>query len=95
MTREVFAGGGHDWAVCFYPCGKNTKDSKYLSPFVALMSEALGVREGIVGAQAGGPEREREDRSGNENHPIYPHFDPNPCEGPAHAHEPGKHVARV
>ncbi|KAI6676302.1 hypothetical protein NL676_037098 [Syzygium grande] len=56
---EVFAAGGYDWAIYFYPCGKNPEDSKYLVGLHRADKRGLGC-EGIVRAQAGGPERERE-----------------------------------
>ena len=41
----VVGGGGYQWAIYFYPDGKNPEDhSTYVSVFIALASEGTDVR---------------------------------------------------
>lgn len=45
IASDTFAVGGYDWAIYFYPDGKNPEDnSMYLSVFIALASEGTDVR---------------------------------------------------
>ncbi|XP_031099670.1 putative late blight resistance protein homolog R1B-16 [Ipomoea triloba] len=42
---DTFSVGGYDWAVYFYPDGKNIEDSSiYVFVFIALASEGIDVR---------------------------------------------------
>jgi speckle-type POZ protein len=45
ICSDSFTAGGYQWAIHFYPDGKNPEDnSTYVSVFVALMSEGTDVR---------------------------------------------------
>ncbi|TQE07214.1 hypothetical protein C1H46_007267 [Malus baccata] len=45
LMSDTFAVGGYDWAIYFYPDGKNPEDSNaYVSVFIALVSEGTDVR---------------------------------------------------
>ncbi|KAJ6690242.1 hypothetical protein OIU85_006511 [Salix viminalis] len=45
IPSDVFNVGGYDWAIYFYPDGKNPEDSSmYVSVFIALASEGTDVR---------------------------------------------------
>ncbi|KAL6977391.1 BTB/POZ and MATH domain-containing protein 4 [Sarracenia purpurea var. burkii] len=45
LSSDVFKVGGYDWAIYFYPDGKNVEDgSVYVSVFIALVSEGTDVR---------------------------------------------------
>ncbi|KAG1371740.1 putative BTB/POZ and MATH domain-containing protein 3 [Cocos nucifera] len=45
ITSDTFSVGGYQWAVYFYPDGKNPEDnSLYVSVFIALASEGTDVR---------------------------------------------------
>ncbi|PON37356.1 Voltage dependent potassium channel [Parasponia andersonii] len=45
ITSDTFTVGGYDWAIYFYPDGKNPEDnSMYVSVFIALASEGTDVR---------------------------------------------------
>ncbi|XP_030534640.1 BTB/POZ and MATH domain-containing protein 3-like [Rhodamnia argentea] len=63
VCSEVFAAGGYDWAICFYPGGMNPEDSDYSSAFVALMTEASDARACFM--------LKLEDQGAQENHHPY------------------------
>ncbi|CAN6565539.1 hypothetical protein FF1_041312 [Malus domestica] len=45
LMSDTFTVGGYDWAIYFYPDGKNPEDSNaYVSVFIALVSEGTDVR---------------------------------------------------
>ncbi|KAL6131514.1 hypothetical protein ACLB2K_069889 [Fragaria x ananassa] len=45
ILSDTFTVGGYDWAIYFYPDGKNPEDSSvYVSVFIALVSEGTDVR---------------------------------------------------
>ncbi|KAJ1409119.1 TRAF-like [Sesbania bispinosa] len=45
IASETFTVGGYQWAIYFYPDGKNPEDnSAYVSVFIALASEGTDVR---------------------------------------------------
>ncbi|XP_019419933.1 PREDICTED: BTB/POZ and MATH domain-containing protein 3-like isoform X2 [Lupinus angustifolius] len=45
IMSDTFGVGGYDWAIYFYPDGKNPEDnSLYVSVFIALASEGTDVR---------------------------------------------------
>ncbi|KAG8098498.1 hypothetical protein GUJ93_ZPchr0013g34994 [Zizania palustris] len=44
IASETFTVGGYQWAIYFYPDGKNPEDSVYVSVFIALASEGTNVR---------------------------------------------------
>ncbi|GKC78781.1 BTB/POZ and MATH domain-containing protein 4-like protein, partial [Tanacetum coccineum] len=45
IASDSFTVGGYQWAVYFYPDGKNQEDnSTYVSLFIALVSEGSDVQ---------------------------------------------------
>ncbi|XP_030451254.1 BTB/POZ and MATH domain-containing protein 3-like [Syzygium oleosum] len=74
LASEVFAAGGYNWAIRFYPGGRNPADSDYSSVYVELMSEASDVRALFM--------LRLEDQSGNDNHLVFTHFDYSLVNGP-------------
>lgn len=45
IMSDTFSVGGYDWAIYFYPDGKNPEDnSMYVSVFIALASDGTDVR---------------------------------------------------
>ncbi|XP_024029227.1 BTB/POZ and MATH domain-containing protein 3 isoform X2 [Morus notabilis] len=45
IASDTFTVGGYDWAIYFYPDGKNPEDnSMYVSVFIALASDGTDVR---------------------------------------------------
>ncbi|KAF2941758.1 hypothetical protein DAI22_03g370800 [Oryza sativa Japonica Group] len=45
IASETFTVGGCQWAIYFYPDGKNPEDnSAYISVFIALISDGIDVR---------------------------------------------------
>ncbi|GKV30500.1 hypothetical protein SLEP1_g39305 [Rubroshorea leprosula] len=57
IASESFTVGGYQWAIYFYPDGKNPEDnSTYVSVFVALAIEGTDV-QGSLRAHTFGPER--------------------------------------
>ncbi|KAL0289177.1 UNVERIFIED_CONTAM: BTB/POZ and MATH domain-containing protein 3 [Sesamum angustifolium] len=45
ISSDTFSIGGYEWAIYFYPDGKNPEDSSmYVSVFIALASEGTDVR---------------------------------------------------
>eukprot|EP00250_Pteridium_aquilinum_P000425 c10466_g1_i1 orf=503-1765(-) len=68
ITSETFTVGGYQWAVYFYPDGKNAEDnSLYVSVFIALASEGTDVRALF--------ELTLLDQSGKGKHKVHSHFD--------------------
>lgn len=67
ISSDTFTVGGYDWAVYFYPDGKNVEDnSMYVSAFIALASEGTDVRALF--------ELTVVDQSGKGNHKVHSHF---------------------
>lgn len=68
MTSDTFTVGGYQWAVYFYPDGKNLEDnSLYVSVFIALASDGTDVRALF--------ELTLLDQSGKGSHKVHSHFD--------------------
>ncbi|EPS58617.1 hypothetical protein M569_16196, partial [Genlisea aurea] len=68
ISSDTFSIGGFDWAIYFYPDGKNPEDSSiYVSVFIALASEGTDVRALF--------ELTLLDQSGNGKHKVHSHFD--------------------
>ncbi|GAB2299756.1 BTB/POZ and MATH domain-containing protein 3, variant 2 [Dionaea muscipula] len=68
ISSDTFTVGGYDWAVYFYPDGKNPEDhSLYVSVFIALASDGNDVRALF--------KLEMKDQSGNGKDKIHSHFD--------------------
>ncbi|KAB5538772.1 hypothetical protein DKX38_016305 [Salix brachista] len=68
IPSDIFNVGGYDWAVYFYPDGKNPEDSSmYVSVFIALASEGTDVRALF--------ELTLVDQSGKGKHKVHSHFD--------------------
>lgn len=68
IASDVFRVGGYDWAIYFYPDGKNPEDSMmYVSAFIALASEGTDVRALF--------ELTLVDQSGKGKHKVHSHFD--------------------
>eukprot|EP00271_Cylindrocystis_brebissonii_P016092 TRINITY_DN39292_c0_g1_i1.p1 TRINITY_DN39292_c0_g1~~TRINITY_DN39292_c0_g1_i1.p1 ORF type:complete len:548 (+),score=74.80 TRINITY_DN39292_c0_g1_i1:161-1645(+) len=68
MASESFTVGGYQWAIYFYPDGKNSEDnSQYVSVFIALASEGTDVRALF--------ELTLLDQSGKNKHKVHSHFD--------------------
>ncbi|XVE62502.1 hypothetical protein DITRI_Ditri06bG0122800 [Diplodiscus trichospermus] len=68
IASESFTVGGYQWAIYFYPDGKNPEDnSTYVSVFVALASEGTDVRALF--------ELSLLDQSGRGKHKVHSHFD--------------------
>ncbi|KAI6676300.1 hypothetical protein NL676_037096 [Syzygium grande] len=68
ITSDVFTVGGYDWAIYFYPDGKNPEDSTtYVSVFIALASDGSDVRALF--------ELTLVDQSGKGKHKVHSHFD--------------------
>ncbi|KAG5239882.1 BTB/POZ and MATH domain-containing protein [Salix suchowensis] len=68
IPSDVFNVGGYDWAIYFYPDGKNPEDSSmYVSVFIALASEGTDVRALF--------ELTLVDQSGKGKHKVHSHFD--------------------
>lgn len=75
LTSDVFNVGGHDWAIYFYPDGKNAEDNAvYVSVFIALASDATDVRALF--------ELTLRDQSGNGKDKVHTHFNKTPESGP-------------
>eukprot|EP00899_Mesostigma_viride_P012907 jgi/Mesvir1/21617/Mv04040-RA.1 len=67
VSSETFHVGGYDWAMYFYPDGKNEEDNaECVSLFIALASEGNDVRALFELAML--------DRSDKGNHKIHSHF---------------------
>ncbi|XAR66243.1 hypothetical protein NMG60_11012402 [Bertholletia excelsa] len=68
ISSDTFTVGGYDWAIYFYPDGKNIEDnSMYVSVFIALASEGTDVRALF--------ELTLLDQSGKGKHKVQSHFD--------------------
>lgn len=68
IASDTFSVGGYQWAVYFYPDGKNQEDqSIYVSVFIALASEGTDVRALF--------ELTLLDQSGKGKHKVHSHFD--------------------
>ncbi|CAH9115430.1 unnamed protein product [Cuscuta epithymum] len=75
IASENFSVGGHQWAIYFYPDGKNPEDtSAYVSVFIALASEGTDVRALF--------ELTLLDQSGKGKHKVHSHFDRSLESGP-------------
>ncbi|RWR80395.1 BTB/POZ and MATH domain-containing protein 4 isoform X1 [Cinnamomum micranthum f. kanehirae] len=68
IASDNFSVGGYQWAIYFYPDGKNPEDnSTYVSVFIALASDGTDVRALF--------ELTLVDQSGNGKHKVHSHFD--------------------
>lgn len=75
IASENFSVGGYQWAIYFYPDGKNPEDnSTYVSVFIALASEGTDVRALF--------ELNLVDQSGKGRHKVHSHFDRSLESGP-------------
>ncbi|KAJ8763126.1 hypothetical protein K2173_025511 [Erythroxylum novogranatense] len=75
IASENFTVGGYQWAIFFYPDGKNTEDnSSYVSVFIALASDGTDVRALF--------ELTLIDQSGQGKHKVHSHFDRSLESGP-------------
>ncbi|CAM8930244.1 unnamed protein product [Rhodiola kirilowii] len=75
IASENFTVGGYQWAIYFYPDGKNPEDnSTYVSAFIALASEGTDVRALF--------ELTLVDQSGKGKHKVHSHFDRSLESGP-------------
>ncbi|KAL8161072.1 hypothetical protein V2J09_012561, partial [Rumex salicifolius] len=68
LSSDTFKVGGYEWAIYFYPDGKNPEDNcMYVSAFIALASEGSDVRALF--------ELTLVDQSGKGKHKVHSHFD--------------------
>lgn len=68
IASDTFSVGGYQWAIYFYPDGKNPEDnSAYVSVFIALASDGTDVRALF--------ELSLLDQSGKGKHKVHSHFD--------------------
>ncbi|KAF8397419.1 hypothetical protein HHK36_016335 [Tetracentron sinense] len=68
ISSDLFTVGGYQWAIYFYPDGKNPEDSSmYVSVFIALASDGTDVRALF--------ELTLLDQSGKGKHKVHSHFD--------------------
>ncbi|KAI3798006.1 hypothetical protein L1987_33272 [Smallanthus sonchifolius] len=75
IASDNFTVGGYQWAIYFYPDGKNPEDSStYVSVFIALASEGTDVKALF--------ELTLVDQSGKGKHKIHSHFDRSLESGP-------------
>ncbi|XP_042494094.1 BTB/POZ and MATH domain-containing protein 3 [Macadamia integrifolia] len=75
ISSDIFTVGGYQWAIYFYPDGKNPEDSSmYVSVFIALASEGTDVRALF--------ELTLLDQSGKGKHKVHSHFDRSLESGP-------------
>ncbi|KAJ3669923.1 hypothetical protein LUZ60_010247 [Juncus effusus] len=75
IASDSFTVGGYQWAIYFYPDGKNPEDnSAYVSVFIALASEGTDVRALF--------ELTLVDQSGKGKHKVHSHFDRSLESGP-------------
>ncbi|XP_023531781.1 BTB/POZ and MATH domain-containing protein 6-like [Cucurbita pepo subsp. pepo] len=75
IASDNFTVGGYQWAVYFYPDGKNIEDnSTYVSIFIALASDGTDVRALF--------ELTLVDQSGNGKHKVHSHFERSLESGP-------------
>lgn len=75
IASDNFTVGGYQWAVYFYPDGKNIEDnSTYVSIFIALASDGTDVRALF--------ELTLVDQSGKGKHKVHSHFERSLESGP-------------
>ncbi|XP_038880019.1 BTB/POZ and MATH domain-containing protein 4-like isoform X2 [Benincasa hispida] len=75
IASDDFIVGGYQWAVYFYPDGKNVEDnSTYVSIFIALASDGTDVRALF--------ELTLVDQSGKGKHKVHSHFERSLESGP-------------
>ncbi|KAL5547390.1 hypothetical protein UlMin_007077 [Ulmus minor] len=75
IASDNFTVGGYQWAIYFYPDGKNPEDnSVYVSVFIALASEGTDVRALF--------ELTLVDQGENGKHKVHSHFDRSLESGP-------------
>lgn len=75
IASDTFTVGGYQWAIYFYPDGKNPEDnSGYVSVFIALASDGTDVRALF--------ELTLLDQSGKGKHKVHSHFDRSLESGP-------------
>ncbi|XVF19538.1 hypothetical protein REPUB_Repub11eG0120100 [Reevesia pubescens] len=75
IASDNFTVGGYQWAIYFYPDGKNPEDnSNYVSVFIALASEGADIRALF--------ELTLVDQSGKGKHKVHSHFDRSLESGP-------------
>ncbi|KAF6161169.1 hypothetical protein GIB67_007810 [Kingdonia uniflora] len=75
ISSSTFTIGGQEWAIYFYPDGKNPEDnSVYVSVFIALAGNGTDVRALF--------ELTLLDQSGKERHKVHSHFDRSLESGP-------------
>ncbi|PQQ05615.1 BTB/POZ and MATH domain-containing protein 4 [Prunus yedoensis var. nudiflora] len=75
IASETFTVGGFQWAIYFYPDGKNPEDnSAYVSVFIALASEGTDVRALF--------ELTLVDQGTHGKHKVHSHFDRSLESGP-------------
>lgn len=75
IASDNFTVGGYQWAIYFYPDGKNPEDnSAYVSVFIALANEGTDVRALF--------ELTLLDQSGKGKHKVHSHFDRSLESGP-------------
>lgn len=75
IASDNFTVGGYQWAIYFYPDGKNPEDnSAYVSVFIALASEGTDVRALF--------ELTLVDQSDQGKHKVHSHFDRSLESGP-------------
>ncbi|GKV30503.1 hypothetical protein SLEP1_g39309 [Rubroshorea leprosula] len=84
IASQSFTVGGYQWAIYFYPDGKNPEDnSTYVSVFVALASEGTEFRALF--------DLTLLDQSGRGKHKVHSHFDRS-RERPLYAQVSGQYV---
>ncbi|XP_010520490.1 PREDICTED: BTB/POZ and MATH domain-containing protein 5 [Tarenaya hassleriana] len=75
IASDHFCVGGYQWAIFFYPDGKNQEDnSTYVSVFIVLASEGTEVRALF--------ELSLVDQSGKGKHKVHSHFERSLDSGP-------------
>ena len=75
ISSDVFTVAGYDWAIYFYPDGKNPEDrGAYVSLFIALAGDGTDVRALF--------ELTLLDQTGKGNHKVHTHFGRNLDGGP-------------
>lgn len=75
IASENFTVGGYQWAIYFYPDGKNPEDnSAYVSVFIALASDGTDVRALF--------ELTLVDQGDHARHKVHSHFDRSLESGP-------------
>ncbi|XP_030516524.2 BTB/POZ and MATH domain-containing protein 3-like [Rhodamnia argentea] len=69
LSSKVFAAGGYNWAIRFFPGGRNPEDSDYLSAYIALLSEGWEAHARALFVLW------VEDQSGYDNHLVFTNFE--------------------